>query len=165
MPEVAPRRRTLVVWRLDRLGRRLTDLVHIVSGCEQRKIQFESRTEESKPGHLQAGWSSMYSETTCIAFAFLANGIFNCPRLRIDSPILLPVRVRCLLKMLPVNNGVADEEAVEPGDTKRVSRSSKERYQGAKLATKTAILGEFVEVTGYHRKHAIRLLGPSSGRK
>lgn len=36
---------TLVVWRLDRLGRSLADLVRIISQCEQRKIQFESLTE------------------------------------------------------------------------------------------------------------------------
>jgi hypothetical protein len=39
---------------------------------------------------------------------------------RIDSPDLLPVKGRCLTKMLPVNDGVADEEAIEPGDTQRV---------------------------------------------
>lgn len=36
---------TLVVWRLDRLGRSLADLVRIISECEQRKVQFESLTE------------------------------------------------------------------------------------------------------------------------
>ncbi len=36
---------TLVVWRLDRLGRSLADLVRIIANCEQRKIQFESLTE------------------------------------------------------------------------------------------------------------------------
>ena len=41
----------------------------------------------------------------------------------------------------------------------------RKRYQGATLATKTGILDEFVEVTGYHRKHAVRLFGPSAGRK
>jgi hypothetical protein len=39
------------------------------------------------------------------------------------------------------------------------------RYQEATLAAKTAILNEFVEVTGYHRKHCVRLLGPSAGRQ
>jgi DNA invertase Pin-like site-specific DNA recombinase len=38
-------RDTLVVWRLDRLGRSLADLVRIISECEQRKVQFESLTE------------------------------------------------------------------------------------------------------------------------
>jgi DNA invertase Pin-like site-specific DNA recombinase len=37
---------TLVVWRLDRLGRSLPDLVRIVSECEERKVQFESLTEK-----------------------------------------------------------------------------------------------------------------------
>jgi hypothetical protein len=32
--------------------------------------------------------------------------------------------------MLPVNHGVADEEAIEPGDTKRVNRSSEETLSG-----------------------------------
>ncbi len=37
---------TLVVWRLDRLGRNLTDLVSLVANLEQRKINFESLTEK-----------------------------------------------------------------------------------------------------------------------
>jgi len=40
---------------------------------------------------------------------------------RIDSRFLLLVTSRCLTKVLPVNNGVADEEAIEPGDTQRVN--------------------------------------------
>lgn len=36
---------TLVVWRLDRLGRSLTDLVKIVTDLEQRGVYFESLTE------------------------------------------------------------------------------------------------------------------------
>lgn len=52
--------------------------------------------------------------------------------MRIDSPFLLPVRGRCLMKMLPVNNGVANEEAVEVDDTKRVSRSNQEAIPARK---------------------------------
>lgn len=47
---------TLVVWRLDRLGRSLSDLVKIVADLEQEKIGFESLTEkietESAAGKL-----------------------------------------------------------------------------------------------------------------
>lgn len=36
---------TLVVWRLDRLGRSLKDLVEIVHSLEDRKVAFQSLTE------------------------------------------------------------------------------------------------------------------------
>jgi DNA invertase Pin-like site-specific DNA recombinase len=36
---------TLIVWRLDRLGRNLADLVVLVAEFERRKINFESLTE------------------------------------------------------------------------------------------------------------------------
>lgn len=39
---------TLVVWRLDRLGRSLHDLVQIVAELEQRGVHFESLTELGK---------------------------------------------------------------------------------------------------------------------
>ena len=38
------------------------------------------------------------------------------------------------------------------------------RYQGAGRAEKSAILTQFCEVTGYHRKAAIRLLGAARSR-
>lgn len=37
---------TLVVWRLDRLGRSVRDLVNIISELEKNKINFESLTEK-----------------------------------------------------------------------------------------------------------------------
>jgi hypothetical protein len=48
---------------------------------------------------------------------------------------------------------------------KELIEAVRKRYQEAALATKTDILDEFIELTGYHRKHAIRLLGPSSEQK
>ena len=41
---------TLVVWRLDRLGRSLPDLVRIVGELEQRGVSFESLTEKIETG-------------------------------------------------------------------------------------------------------------------
>lgn len=41
---------TLVVWRLDRLGSSLPDLVQIVAELEQRGVHFESLTEKIETG-------------------------------------------------------------------------------------------------------------------
>lgn len=41
---------TLVVWRLDRLGRSLSDLVQIVSELEKHGVYFESLTEKIETG-------------------------------------------------------------------------------------------------------------------
>src|SRR4051812_29707161 len=48
---------------------------------------------------------------------------------------------------------------------KELIEAVRKRYQQAALTTKTDILNEFVELTGYHRKHAVRLLGPRAERK
>ncbi|WP_176317937.1 recombinase family protein [Burkholderia vietnamiensis] len=42
---------TLVVWRLDRLGRSLADLVGIVEGLRQRGVSFESLNERIDTTH------------------------------------------------------------------------------------------------------------------
>ena len=39
-----------MVWRLDRLGRNLADLVRLVGELEQRKVNFESLTEKIETG-------------------------------------------------------------------------------------------------------------------
>jgi len=41
---------TLVVWRLDRLGRSLSDLVRIVGALESKGVAFESLTEKIETG-------------------------------------------------------------------------------------------------------------------
>ena len=41
---------TLVVWRLDRLGRNLADLVRLIADLEHRNIDFESLTERIDTG-------------------------------------------------------------------------------------------------------------------
>ena len=41
---------TLVVWRLDRLGRSLADLIHLTSKLQSRKIELESLTEKLETG-------------------------------------------------------------------------------------------------------------------
>lgn len=41
---------------------------------------------------------------------------------------------------------------------KELIRAIRERYQGATRQQRRSILDEFVAVTGYHRKHAIRVL-------
>lgn len=41
---------TLIVWRLDRLGRNLSDLVQLVTELEQKGISFESITERIETG-------------------------------------------------------------------------------------------------------------------
>ena len=40
-----------------------------------------------------------------------------------------------------------------------------ERYHSAARTQKKQILDEFIEVTGYHRKHAIRALRRTSGKR
>lgn len=49
--------------------------------------------------------------------------------------------------------------ALLPIDTRRqLLRTLKTRYQAASKAEKTRILEEFIVISGYHRKSAIRLL-------
>lgn len=46
---------TLVVWRLDRLGRNLTDLVNIINELAVKKIGFKSLTEKIDTSSAQGG--------------------------------------------------------------------------------------------------------------
>jgi hypothetical protein len=67
------------------------------------------------------------------------------------------------MKMLPVKHGVADAEAIEFGNTAGVERGARDALPENKWEDKTVILDEFVAVSGYHRKHAIRLLAKEVG--
>jgi DNA invertase Pin-like site-specific DNA recombinase len=53
---------TFVVWRLDRLGRNLADLVRLIAELETRQINFESLTEKIELGHQPESWSFMSSQ-------------------------------------------------------------------------------------------------------
>ncbi len=48
---------------------------------------------------------------------------------------------------------------------KELCQSIKERYQRSPSKEKKKILDEFVSAAGYHRKHAIRVLGQNRVKK
>ena len=61
--------------------------------------------------------------------------------------------------MLPTGNSkVAHGEVDQHGREGELLAASRDRYRANGRAERTEILVEFVAVTGYHRKHAIRLL-------
>jgi hypothetical protein len=68
------------------------------------------------------------------------------------------------MKMLPVNDGVADEETIEPDTRKELIEAVRKRRHKAALATKTDILDEFVELTGYHQSMRSGFLGQVPSR-
>ena len=52
-------------------------------------------------------------------------------------------------------------ETVSKTARKEILEAVRTRYEKASKLEKGAILSEFAAVSGYHRKHAIRLLNPS----
>jgi hypothetical protein len=56
---------TLVVWRLDRLGRSLGDLIHLTTELRSRRVNFESVTEKLRLARRQ-------ESSSFIVFALLA---------------------------------------------------------------------------------------------
>jgi hypothetical protein len=50
-------------------------------------------------------------------------------------------------------------------EKRAVTREYKSRYQAATKKTKSTVLDEFIRLTGYHRKSAIRLLGKKPVRE
>jgi hypothetical protein len=53
-------------------------------------------------------------------------------------------------------------ETISKSARKEIIEALRRRYQQASKAEKGVILGEFTTITGFHRKHAIRLLNSSS---
>lgn len=123
---------TLVVWRLDRLGRSLRDLVEIVTTLEQRGVQFESLTEKIETG-------SAVGKLIFHVFAALAEFERNLIRERVKAGLaaarargrkggrkrkLTPADVRMARAML------ADPEITKKEVAKRlgVSRPTLDRY-------------------------------------
>src|SRR5215210_606183 len=84
----------------------------------------------------------------------------NYFRRRIDSPFLLLKGGRCLTKSVTT---VADPRRatmarkVSTETRQDLLQAVQERYRGSLKEEKLRILDEFVAVTGYHRKHIIRL--------
>jgi hypothetical protein len=57
-----------------------------------------------------------------------------------------------------LRGGGGDGEAIEHGDTRELKQAAGERYRAAGRWERRQILDEFTRVTGYHRKHALRVL-------
>jgi hypothetical protein len=86
---------------------------------------------------------------------------------RIDSSFLLPVWSRCLIKMLPVlhgRNGWQEDEATERGKQARGDGGGSGALSGQCTEGEGSILDEFTQVTGFHRKHAIRVLNQEASK-
>jgi hypothetical protein len=70
------------------------------------------------------------------------------------------------MNMLPVeprHDGRQKREATEFGTRRELIQAIVGRYHSAVRSEKKKILDEFVNVTGFHRKHAIRALKRTSG--
>ena len=59
--EVARSGDTLVIWRLDRLGRSLKNLIHLVEQLERQGVGFEACRRTSTPPPVAVAWYSIYS--------------------------------------------------------------------------------------------------------
>jgi hypothetical protein len=83
---------------------------------------------------------------------------------RVDSSLLLPSAARCLMK-----NATRPNERAGGRLRRQLSLTTRRelieavaaRYRAAERNQKKEILDEFVKVTGFHRKHAIRALKKS----
>src|ERR1700759_2745895 len=80
---------------------------------------------------------------------------------RIASPDLLPGGDRCLTKFVTASGG-GTMSKISTETRRELVKVIQDRYESASLLDKQQILDEFVALTGYHRKHAIRVLGSGS---
>src|SRR5207247_8680641 len=80
---------------------------------------------------------------------------------RIASPGMFPDGVRCLTKSATDGGGrreAAMAKKISVETRVELVRAIGERYRAGTRKEKLRILDEFVAVTGYHRKHGIRVL-------
>lgn len=126
---------TLVVWRLDRLGRSLPKLVDLIAHLERRKVKFESVTEaistESSGGllvfHMMAALAqferSLISERTRAGMAAARARGIKLGR----KPVLSASQERQALRLLETRSlsAVAERFLVHP----RTLRRLRERHR------------------------------------
>jgi len=79
---------------------------------------------------------------------------------RVASPEVLPRRGRCLILVCypTVGRGGNMRRKISKASRQELLAATADRYQAGAGSEKGLILDEFVAVTGYHRKHAVRLL-------
>jgi hypothetical protein len=87
----------------------------------------------------------------------------NYFRRRIDSRFLLLGAARlphinCYPSSAQLRGGGGDGEATEHGDNRELKEAIGQRYRTAGRWERRQLLDEFTRVTGYHRKHALRVL-------
>lgn len=131
---------TLVVWRLDRLGRSLPKLVELVTALEARAVRFESLTESiatESPGgtlifHMMAALAqferALISERTKAGLAAAKENGTVLGR----KPALTPkqqAQALKLLETLPMST-VAKKFEVHPRTLARLRHASKARSSG-----------------------------------
>lgn len=81
---------------------------------------------------------------------------------RIASPDLLPGGDRPLPHQTCYRKRWRHMSKISTETRRELVASIQERYRSASLLDQQRILDEFIALTGYHRKHAIRVLGSGS---
>jgi len=68
------------------------------------------------------------------------------------------VLIRCLVYNVPGDGWEKSMRKVSVATRRELIEAVGERYRAANRASKGTVLDEFVAVTGFHRKHAMRIL-------